>query len=172
MLLKIDDLKPDKENCRLHPEKNLIAIRESIKKFGQYSPLIVQKSTNKILVGNARFDVLQKLGYKEVECNVIDLSDEDAKTLAIVDNRTSDMAEWNYEMLVEQLRELGEADAGLDDLLESLDFDIDKLIPKTDSDKDSLNSDLFGDLEGSFDNVDEDKIKCPYCKKEFKKEIK
>src|SRR5882724_7378119 len=64
--VKLSDLHTDPANARRHDARNLAAIADSIKTFGQVEPLVVQKSTGKVIGGNGRLEVLRKAGA--VEC--------------------------------------------------------------------------------------------------------
>ena len=82
-------------NVMQHPEKNLRAIEKSLKRFGQYVPLVVQKSTDFILRGNGMHLVMSRLEWLECDIVRIDVDDLDAAALAIADNRLSDLHEWD-----------------------------------------------------------------------------
>ncbi|MBN1511715.1 MAG: ParB N-terminal domain-containing protein, partial [Phycisphaerae bacterium] len=58
----IASLHVDPANARLHPEENLAAIEASLRRFGQAEPLIVQANTGRVIGGNGRLVVMQKLG--------------------------------------------------------------------------------------------------------------
>jgi hypothetical protein len=94
-----ESLTPDPHNARKHPEKNIRAIRESLKQFGQLEPLVVRKQNSVVLGGNARLDVMKSLGYKQVKVKFIDCDDQQASAIALVLNRSGELAEWDEDRL-------------------------------------------------------------------------
>lgn len=107
---KISDLKPAPYNPRLSTEKQEKNLQESLSKFGVVEPIIFNKQTGYIVGGHFRVRELKKLGYKEVECVIVDLSEEDEKELNIRLNANT--GDWDWEELgnswdAEQLEEWG-----------------------------------------------------------------
>ena len=97
--LKLSELHLDPENARSHNEKNIEIICNSLDEFSQYQPLVVQESSMKIIAGNGRYVAMEQLGWTEAECVVLDISDKEATALALVDNRSSDLATWDKDAL-------------------------------------------------------------------------
>ncbi len=95
----VSSLTIDPSNARKHNPKNLEAVAASIGRWGQVEPLVVQKSTGKVIGGNGRLEVLRSQGVAEVDINEVDLSDEEATALGIALNRTAELAEWDDETL-------------------------------------------------------------------------
>jgi len=104
-------LVPDPANARLHPERNLQAIIDSLRRFGQAEPLVVQAGTNRIIAGNGRYAAMKVLGYTECDVVVLEADNLTATALGIALNRTADLAEWDEPTLVKLLRELKAEDA-------------------------------------------------------------
>lgn len=102
----IELLTPDPNNARKHDQKNLSAIRGSIKQFDVVEPLIVRQSNNVVIGGNGRLAVLKELGHKIVPVHYVDFDDQKSKALALALNRTAELADWDNDILVEQLRDL------------------------------------------------------------------
>ena len=107
---KISDLKPAPYNPRQSTEKQEKKLQESLNKFGVVEPIIFNKQTGYIVGGHFRVRELKKLGYKEVECVIVDLSEEDEKELNIRLNANT--GEWDWDALanewnVEELSEWG-----------------------------------------------------------------
>lgn len=98
----------DPKNARKHNKKNLEAIRGSIESFGTVEPLIVQKSSGKIIGGNGRYAVLKELGRKMVDVVYVDIDDVKATALGLALNRTSELAEWDNTFLDEAMKSLKE----------------------------------------------------------------
>jgi len=102
----IASLHVDPANARLHPEENLAAIEASLRRFGQAEPLIVQARTGRVIGGNGRLVVMQKLGW--TDCDVVELAIDDltATALGIALNRTAESAAWDEATLGKLLQEL------------------------------------------------------------------
>ena len=102
----VNDLTEDPDNVNTHSEHDLAATRNSMIKFGQVEPLIVHRSTNKIIGGNGRLRLAKELGWETVRCIPVEGSPHQLASLAIVmNNKRSD---FNHEKLVLQLQELSE----------------------------------------------------------------
>ncbi|MBL8801041.1 MAG: DNA modification methylase [Planctomycetes bacterium] len=89
----------DPANARSHDERNLDAIAASLKQFGQAEPLVVQRSSGKVIGGNGRMTAMKALGWTECDVVELDLDDTRATALGIALNRTSELASWNLPTL-------------------------------------------------------------------------
>jgi DNA modification methylase len=107
----LDSLQLDPANARLHGPGNLEAIVGSLKRFGQAEPLVVQKSTGRVVGGNGRLVAMKKLGWKDCDVVELDIDDLQATALGIALNRTADLATWDEAALVKILQELKAEDA-------------------------------------------------------------
>lgn len=117
--LKIDEVIPYENNPRNNDEA-VAYVAESIKQCGYCSPIIIDED-NVILCGHTRLKALKQLGYKEVECvRKSGMTDEQKKKYRILDNKTAEVAEWNFDLLEEELKDLdfGDFDFGFDDMPE------------------------------------------------------
>ena len=88
---------------------NVQAIAESLRVNKQYRPIVVQKSTKKILAGNHTYKAAQQLGWEEIAVVMVDVTDEEAVRIMLADNRTNDLAEYDNRVLAELLRDLGDS---------------------------------------------------------------
>ena len=104
--IKLDELQEWENNARIHTKRNLEALKQSLKDFTQTKPILVQKSTMRIIAGNGTYEAAKALGWESIECNILDLDDARANALAIADNRTGDLSEWNEKYLTEALEGL------------------------------------------------------------------
>jgi len=95
----ISDLKPAPYNPRKSDKKQEANLKASLEKFGVVEPIIFNKQTGYIVGGHFRVRELKKLGIKEVECVIVDLSPEDEKELNIRLNANT--GEWDWELLGE-----------------------------------------------------------------------
>ena len=102
---KLSELHLNDKNPRFN-DNAVDSVAESIKEFGFKNPLIID-SNGKIWCGNTRYKASQKLGLKEVPCIIADdLTEEQIRKYAILDNKTNEIADWNYELLSEEITEL------------------------------------------------------------------
>ena len=106
----LKELKPAPYNPRQSTEKQETQLKRSLEKFGVVEPIIFNKQTGFIVGGHFRVRELKKLGYKEIECVIVDLNEDDEKELNIRLNANT--GEWDFEMLAnewdaEQLEDWG-----------------------------------------------------------------
>ena len=97
-LVAIDSLSPDPANARKHPEKNLDAIIASLRAFGQQKPIVVD-ARGIVIAGNGTLEAARRIGWKEIAIVRSDLKPIEATAFGIADNRTSELAAWDYEVL-------------------------------------------------------------------------
>jgi site-specific DNA-methyltransferase (adenine-specific) len=109
-LVLIDDLTLDPKNARRHDDKNLRAIAESLKQFGQRKPIVVWGST--VVAGNGTLVAARSLGWREIQVARVPDDWDEARVMAyaLADNRSAELAEWDDQVLTEQLKELELAD--------------------------------------------------------------
>ena len=120
----ISELSEWKNNSRIHNQRNLLTIKNSLQRFGQTKPLIVQKSSMSIIAGNGTFQAMKALGWEKADCYIWDVDDATAEAYCITDNRATDQSEWDQKKLTEMLKVLEETD---EELLNSTGFDATEL---------------------------------------------
>jgi ParB-like chromosome segregation protein Spo0J len=103
--IEISKLSNDPANARKHPERNLEAIVASLRRFGQQKPIVIDKS-NVVRAGNGTIEAAKQLGWTHIDCVRTSLESSDAIAYAIADNRTSELAEWDDDVLASQLNGL------------------------------------------------------------------
>lgn len=124
MSLKIEsvavtDLKPYANNPR---KGNVKVIAESLKTYGQYKPITVNSRTREILAGNHTFQAAVELGWETIDVTFVDVDEETAGKIVAIDNRSSDLGEYDNEKLLELLSSIPDLDGSgyeqtdLDDL--------------------------------------------------------
>lgn len=97
--IKINNLKPYKNNAKKHPKEQIEQIKKSIQEFGMNDPIAVWGKDNLIVEGHGRLEALKELGYKEVECIRLD-------HLTEAHNKLTMNSDFDFEVLdVEDLKE-------------------------------------------------------------------
>lgn len=81
-------------------------IKESLTVHGQYIPIVVQRSTGYIVKGNHTARAARELGWTEIAGVVLDLDDDQAKRLMLIDNRSSDLGGYEEQSLTALLASL------------------------------------------------------------------
>lgn len=99
MAVPIDSVTRDPVNARLHPERNMDAIKASLEQYGQVVPIVARKDTRVIVAGNGRHQAMCEMGWTEVAVHFADLSEIEATGYGIADNRTADLATWDEKVL-------------------------------------------------------------------------
>lgn len=153
--IEISKLNYDPQNARKHSKANLDAIMGSLKLFGQRKPIIVTPD-NFVVAGNGTLQAAQCLGWDEIAITRTPLgwTWDQIKAYALADNRTAELAEWDPQILKEQMLEL---DANGWELSE---FGFESLQPPTEEQA------PLKDFP-SYDDDDETKYKCPKCSYEW-----
>ena len=119
---KIEELKPYENNPRFNDDA-VEYVANSIKEFGFKVPIVIDKD-NTIVAGHTRYKASIKLGLDEVPCIVADdLNEEQIKAFRLADNKVSEKAEWDFNMLDAEIADL---DIDMEDFgFEKLDINID-----------------------------------------------
>ena len=123
VMKNIAKIKPYENNPR-HNESAIDAVASSIKEFGWKQPLVIDKD-NVIVVGHTRWLAAKKLGLNEVPCLIAsDLTDEQIAAYRLADNKTNELATWDFEKLKTELESISDIDMsqfGFEELEASLD---------------------------------------------------
>lgn len=139
---KISELIPDPANARKHRKKNIDVIKGSLAQFGQQKPIVVDAS-NIVRAGNGTLEAAKELGWTEIDCVVTSLEGAKVTAFGIADNRSTDLSEWDGEVLQSHLDAIYAEDK---DLFFSSGFDIEDLTPP--------NVPLIGDPDSLPTSVD------------------
>ena len=111
---KIEELKPYKNNPRNNKEA-IEYVANSIKEFGFKVPIIIDKN-NEIIAGHTRLLASKELKLKEVPCIIADdLTEEQVKAFRLADNKVSEIAEWDFDLLEQELEEIQDIDMSMFD---------------------------------------------------------
>ncbi len=111
-MVPIDDLIPYANNAKKHSPKQINQIRASLREFGFVTPVLIDFDNN-IIAGHGRVEAARAEGMNEVPCVLVtNLTDAQRKAYILADNRPSETAAWDTELLKIELEGL-----------EALDFD-------------------------------------------------
>lgn len=103
------------------------AIAESLSKNRMYKGIVVNERDGKVLAGNHTLLAARRLGWTEILVQYVDVDEEEAKRIVLVDNRTSDAGTYDDGILAELLSSLpsiegtGYEQIEVDELLSGLD---------------------------------------------------
>lgn len=102
--IPIDQLTKDPKNRRRHTKRDITATRESLKEFGQVTPIVVDHK-NKVVKGNGTLEAAIQLGWTEIDIVRTKLKGRKQRRYAIADNRTGELAGWHVEDLIEDFKQ-------------------------------------------------------------------
>lgn len=101
----LDELKPYANNPRRN-DNAVDAVAASIKEFGFKVPIVIDKDGT-IVTGHTRYKASKKLGLDKVPCIIAsDLTPEQVKAFRLADNKTNELAEWDWAALQIEFGEL------------------------------------------------------------------
>jgi ParB-like chromosome segregation protein Spo0J len=89
LAVPIESLTLDPANVRTHSPRNLEVIRGSLARFGQQTPIVMDKS-GVVRKGNGTLQAARELGWKFIAAVTSDLEGVDLTGYAIADNRSGD----------------------------------------------------------------------------------
>ena len=147
--MRLSEIKPYKKNAKKHDETQIKNVMQSIKEFGVVQPIVIDRN-NTIIIGHCRYEAMKRLGYDELQedwVKVVDLSEEEAEKLRLLDNKLNE-SEWDIDLLK--------------DLVPSIDFsdfEIDFNLPEEVQD---INLDDFFE-DAPPKEKEPKKIQCPHC---------
>lgn len=102
----IRNIVPNKRNARKHPERQIELLAGSMQSFGFTQPIVIDEH-NMILCGHGRYRAAIKLGLPDVPTiRLSDLNSTEKRALALADNKLTELAEWDLDILVQELASL------------------------------------------------------------------
>ena len=102
---RLSELKPYEKNAR-NNDRAVDAVAKSIEQFGFKVPIVID-ADKVIIAGHTRYKAAKKLRLKSVPCVIADdLSPEQVKAFRLVDNKTAELATWDFEKLGDELNSL------------------------------------------------------------------
>lgn len=148
---KVGELKAYENNPRKN-DNAVEAVANSIREFGFKVPIVID-SNDVIVCGHTRLKAAIQLGMETVPCIIAnDLSKEQIRAFRLADNKTNELAEWNFSALQMELSEILDIDMTDFGFIEPTDLDI--------NDEDFYKNEKLKEKEKK-------KVVCPYCGKEF-----
>jgi DNA modification methylase len=110
----INNLKSDHKNARKRTDRSAALIAESLKRYGAARSIVIDED-NRILAGNGTIEGAKAAGIQNIRVIETDgteiiavkrtgLTEDEKIGLALADNRTSDLSDWDKDML-QQLSE-------------------------------------------------------------------
>lgn len=147
--LKIKDIHPYERNARKN-DQAVDAVAKSIEQCSYVAPIVVDEN-HVILAGHTRWKAMKRLGRTECECIIKSgLTEEQKRKYRLLDNKTGELADWDYDRLEQEL-----------DGLDFGGFDLDWGI----SDVEGL--DLNETTTNHSEQEETETIHCPKCGFEF-----
>ena len=149
----IGDVRSYEDNPRRN-DGAVQAVANSLSEFGWKQPIVVD-ADGTIVVGHTRYKAAQALGMTEVPVVVAsDLTPEQCAAYRLADNRVGELAEWDSELLAQELDGLADLD------MSAFGFDSGELLSGADIDE------LFEDYGGGDTGEPEPTgktVTCPHC---------
>lgn len=161
MVDHIKDLKQDPENARLHNERNIGMIQQSLQEVGASRSIVIDED-DIIIAGNGVVDAAAQAGIEDVKVVEVDgetivavrrrgLTAEQKKRLAYFDNRTTELSAWDAGQIFDDVQ---------------ADFDFDGIF--TDAELAIMLRDFPEEDEDDGGRVSGGKeVTCPKCGHEF-----
>lgn len=110
-------------NNKIHSEEQIDKIANSIKEFWFNQPIVVD-TNNIVVVWHGRLAAAKKLWLEEVPVLTLDLDDKKIKKYRILDNKLSDIAEWDIDNIKLELEDIN--DDELNELFPEIELDDDE----------------------------------------------
>ena len=118
----LSELKPYKNNSKIHPEQQIKNIIASIKQFGFTQPIVCDEEKT-ILSGHGRYEAAKQMQIDEVPIRIVEnLTDAQKKAYVIADNKIAEQSEWDENKVLEELGNISNLDDLHQDIVNLLDF--------------------------------------------------
>jgi len=150
---KTSELIPYEKNGKIHTQKQIKQVADSIKAFGFKQPIVIDKD-NIVIVGHGRLEASKLLKLDQVPCLIAeDLTDDQIKAYRLADNKLNE-SDWDMELVIEEIEILSDDLVRLTGFDNSIYLDDDFSEKNKEIDVDSLGDDLNAE--------------CPQCGFTFK----
>ena len=147
-------LVPYANNAKKHSKEQVDKIAESIKSFGFLSPCLIDNDYN-IIAGHGRVMAALQMGLPTVPCVFIDgLSEAERRAYILADNRLTELGEWDFDLVQEELEALNDMDFNVE--LTGFSYE-----PFTEIEYQDKKTEL------EYETSDKKTVRCPRCDLEF-----
>lgn len=110
----VEKLIPYINNAKKHSESQVTKIAASIREFGFLNPVLIDKNYN-VIAGHGRILAAKKLGLDKIPAIYAEgLTDAQRKAYILADNRLGELAEWDMDLVSDELAALKELDFDID----------------------------------------------------------
>lgn len=117
---KMSDLRPYARNPRKN-DQAVDAVANSIREFGFKVPIVIDKN-GEIIAGHTRYKAAKKMKLEEIPCIIADdLTEEQIKAFRLADNKVGELADWDFDLLSDELDEIADIDMNEFGFLENMD---------------------------------------------------
>lgn len=128
----ISELKRYENNPRINGDA-VKFVASSIREFNFKVPIVIDRN-NVIVCGDTRYQACFELGITEVPCIVADdLTEEQVRAFRLADNKTAEIADWDFEKLAEELDDILNIDMEQFGFGEADTLDSDKIFEEKDN---------------------------------------
>lgn len=119
----LDELKPYENNPRINDDA-VESVASSIEEFGFKVPMVITMD-GVIVTGHTRYRAAQLIGMQKVPCIIADdLDDEQIQAFRLVDNKVSELSEWDFSKLESELSKIN-MEFDMDSFGFDMDFELD-----------------------------------------------
>ena len=109
-VVELAKLVPYENNPNVHPIEQIKAIAESIERYGQYYPILVDENLH-VLCGHGKKLALEHLGRTECEVKILHgLTEKQKLKIVIEDNKIQSLSYVDFTKIESIIREVGELD--------------------------------------------------------------
>lgn len=157
----LERLTVDPQNARTHDDPNVAAIAASLKAFGQRTPIVVNRADSQIEKGNGTYQAALNLGWSHLAVVWVEDDPGTQRGYSIADNRASELAGWDDDLLEAQLAVI-EQDAP--DLYDELLLDDLRLADEEETDGDGQDEHVPDSFSIVIDCRDEDEQRALFAR--------
>lgn len=107
LLSPISEIKPFPKNYKEHPQSQVSKLCKSLRAFGWTKPVCVNIN-GEIVAGHGMVEAAKEEGYTHIPVLYVTFDENQTKAYVVADNRLSEIAETNQDMLSDLLSEISE----------------------------------------------------------------
>ena len=112
----VKDLQAWDRNPRVHSPEEVRAISRSIEMHGWGNPVLAQDGSNRVIAGHGRIKAAKKNGLRQVPVVFLEISDDQANSLSVADNKIADLGAYDDEKMKDLLVEFRDREVDLEAL--------------------------------------------------------